>query len=810
MSRSPTTESQRSVASYPVTPTPGKLRIQIHNCYLNIPVKRPYIIITMGEQAFETSVSEYPQGRWHESFEFTVSFHAQLFNTIQMDLYDSYMLLPDKHVGRAEIRLRNLRGMPHTFTNYYEVWDKQLSTGASSRVGRVKTMASNVGAVQAMISYIYQEADGIAAAATTTPTTDHQQKNGSSSTSSDMATRENLRSIKNNTMKSNGASDDQLADEFRRHVKQQREAKAISFRKYEENNNDDKESNKPLLDDGLDFPDESETEDDADGSDLGLAQLRIHNSNLKSKKEQEQEGSKSKTSTITTSRNTAPASPTKQGSSSSSWFSLTRRATHKRSSSSSINSSASYSRLESHEPDPPPSKDNAELANTVNVLADDEGSLKPFPLLSAIGSWTTNKETNQVLRAILKLLAAFGQGFELSNIQILTGFSVLEKFYANLPRDRTWDVIEDLSEIELPAYFWKFSVASYGWKGLNFFGKGNGYFSDAMRDHSDALSIIEHLSIPKEDLLAYEFRMASAFRPSYYIALDRPTNSIVLCIRGTMSAFDAMTDLVCEYEQWKGGLVHKGMKSAATWFFRHVAPQLVAYCNEHSTNALYIVGHSLGAATASILTIMLVDFIDEFKGAHCDEFTLKCFGYAPACGLSLDISERYQDYIQSIVFANDVVSKLSYGSMMDVKELVLASAEAARNLGFSQLLWTDKTEGKEWEDAFTRIGEARRRCLESLENPRDPAPRDDTRIVIERTDPKRVSSEIIIRRSIILDHLPTNFDLAFRRAREALMLQDTASSHRPSSESGVLESTEQENPAEAEALKHTTTKHEGA
>ena len=136
-----------------------------------------------------------------------------------------------------------------------------------------------------------------------------------------------------------------------------------------------------------------------------------------------------------------------------------------------------------------------------------------------------------------------------------------------------------------------------------------------------------------------------------------------------------MTDLVCEYEPWRGGLVHKGMKviyimsnfiisvqeqtvsikrvfsrvnyyycsqSAATWFFRHVAPQLVAYCNEHSTNALYIVGHSLGAATAAILTIMLVDFIDEFRGSDCDEFTLKCFGYAPACGLSLDISEKYQ------------------------------------------------------------------------------------------------------------------------------------------------------------------------
>lgn len=91
-------------------------------------------------------------------------------------------------------------------------------------------------------------------------------------------------------------------------------------------------------------------------------------------------------------------------------------------------------------------------------------------------------------------------------------------------------------------------------------GKGNGIIKDAMRKHSDALSIIEFLTLPKEDLLAYEFHTGEVFRPSYFIALDRATNSIVLSIRGTMSAVDTLTDLACEYQQWRGGLVHSGMK----------------------------------------------------------------------------------------------------------------------------------------------------------------------------------------------------------------------------------------------------------
>ncbi|ORY99297.1 hypothetical protein BCR43DRAFT_489056 [Syncephalastrum racemosum] len=730
----------------------------------------------MGDQRYETSVSEYSQGKWHESFEFTVTFHAQLFDTIQMDLYDAYMLLPDRHVGRAEIRVRYLESMPETFTNYYEIWDKRLSSGASSNVGRTKTMATNVGAIQAKISYQYQH---MTTAATTT-------SDGGNTSNGDLGV-PHAPSPPHMAQPSRSApvTDEQLKREFLQHLKEQREKHSIVFHKYDEGEQD---SDK-LEHVGLDYPDESSSGSDDDNNDLGLR--RRPSARAATQKdvaiEHQQQQRQVRTEEIKENNTSAIA---KMSSTVSSWFGMTPTT-----STSTTNTATSSGAVAPQpQPQPQPSSSSASTVKSkpahepdtmpqgLDVLADDEDSLKTFPLLDTLGSWAVNKETNQVLRTIGKLLAAFGQGFELSNLQILTGFTMLEKFYMELPRDRTWDVVEDLSEIELAAHFWKFSVASYGWKGLNFIGKGNGYISDAMRDHSDTLSILEYLSIPKEDLLAYEFRPAQAFRPSYFIVRDRPTNSIVLVIRGTMSAFDTMTDLVCEYEQWRGGLVHRGMKSSAVWFFRHVAPKLVAYTNEHSTSALYIVGHSLGAAAASILTIMLLDFMDEFRKDKSAPFTLRCFGYAPACGLSLDLAEKYKDHIDSVVFADDVVSKLSYGSAMDLKHLIIASAEAAQTVGLSQLLWTGKPEGELWKAAFDRIAECRKRCLESLENPRlyvagriyqfwlDPAPHNETRIVIERTDAKRVSSEVIVRRSIVLDHLPTNFDVAFRRAREALMV----------------------------------------
>ncbi|KAL0088372.1 hypothetical protein F4703DRAFT_1904233 [Phycomyces blakesleeanus] len=619
--------------------------------------------IKPGNQIHQTSISDYPQGQWNEGFEFLVSYHAQLFDTIQLDLYDSYMLLPDRHVGRAEIRLRKLEGMPEEFTSYYEIWEKKLSKGASSLASQKKTTESNVGAIQVRISYVYQSQDPVTPSGKT----------------------------KNPSLHSKQLyNENELEEEFLRLIKAHRERPP---------DKEEEEMKRSTL--------VEKRPSDLEEQHMGSYRI-VEQDRAKSipKKEEEEEIPATTTTTTTTTGSVLGTV--------SAWLGFTQPVP---SQSKSTTSTSTQDTLT--EPEDPSNEEHTDLIDTMNTLTTEDDSLKTFPILDAIGSWTVNKETNQVLRAIGKLLAAFGQGFELSNIQILTGFTMLEKFYTQLPRDRTWDLVEDLSEIELASHFWDYSLASYGWKGVNLMGKGNGYISDAVRDHSDALTVMEYLKLPEECLLAYELRTGEAFRPSYFVAQDPSTDSLVLCIRGTMSAFDTMTDLVCEYEPWKGGFVHKGMKSAAAWLFRHVAPQLVTYANENSVSALHIVGHSLGAATAAILTIMLLDHIDEFpKDKEGNPFVIRCFGYAPACGLSIDLSERYKDYIQSIVFADDFVSKLSYGSMMDVKELIIGGAEAAQNLGIGQLLWTQEPEGEQWKKAFDQIEECRRRCLESMDNPR--------------------------------------------------------------------------------------------
>jgi hypothetical protein len=46
---------------------------------------------------------------------------------------------------------------------------------------------------------------------------------------------------------------------------------------------------------------------------------------------------------------------------------------------------------------------------------------------------------------------------------------------------------------------------------------------------------------------------------------------------------------------------------------------------------------------------MLSDYLNEFRKGKDRDFNIQCFGYAPACGLSLDLANRYKVFLESVV-----------------------------------------------------------------------------------------------------------------------------------------------------------------
>jgi hypothetical protein len=146
---------------------------------------------------------------------------------------------------------------------------------------------------------------------------------------------------------------------------------------------------------------------------------------------------------------------------------------------------------------------------------------------------------------------------------------------------------------------------------------------------------------------------------------------------------------------WKGGLVHSGMLAAAQWFFTNIIPQIFRYIHHHSDIQKFIItGHSLGGGTASILTMMVADHIDELRVlANNPSFSVHCFNYAPAAVTSPDLGKKYEEYIHSFICQDDVVGRLSYGTAMKLKELVLDSISAYNTLGWRTVRNGKKVEG---------------------------------------------------------------------------------------------------------------------
>ncbi|KAG0003034.1 hypothetical protein BGZ65_002111, partial [Modicella reniformis] len=387
------TRVSEEIKQRPWRPLPDKrLQINVKHIELNEVLQRPYVILTLGDQMFQTSISEHEHGDWNEGFEFRVTYHAQLFDSLQLDLYDRNILLRDRHVGRAEIKLSHLEGLPETFTSFYEIWDRTKSASTMSNIAGKKTLSSNIGAIQLRVHYRYQKPpqpeDDTPPVASIVPA--------------------------------------------------------------------------PRL--------SSEQEDNCEF----LAQL-----------------------------------------------------------SEAMLDEASDTRFQKYE-DTDIKDSNAQQRELKFATVDDDDTIVQYPILDMVGSWTIAPETQKVVKAVIRIGAAFGQGFELTHAQVLTGVVVLERFYRDITSERMDTGLATLEQVEHAGYFWRFSMACYGWAGINFVGKGNGIIKDFIRWRSDHACAIDFLHIPKDDLLAYEFHASKVFHPSYYVALDRATNSIVLAIRGTM------------------------------------------------------------------------------------------------------------------------------------------------------------------------------------------------------------------------------------------------------------------------------------
>jgi len=224
-----------------------------------------------------------------------------------------------------------------------------------------------------------------------------------------------------------------------------------------------------------------------------------------------------------------------------------------------------------------------------------------------------------------------------------------------------------LSEL---AHYSAYANAAYGWKGgLALSGKF--YLGDLQ-------TLIDKTGVKKNDVIDYDWT-AVTHRPAYYIVRDTERKNIVLCIRGTWSPKDVLTDLCAtaedflhnESKQDIGSFIlflknafhlrspvraHKGMLASARSVAKITRKVIANELASDPNYRLVIVGHSLGAGTAAVLGSI---WLDTFPG-------LVVYAYGCPCVGPADASPTADNAIISVIDVDDPFSTLSIGHIADL------------------------------------------------------------------------------------------------------------------------------------------------
>jgi pimeloyl-ACP methyl ester carboxylesterase len=166
---------------------------------------------------------------------------------------------------------------------------------------------------------------------------------------------------------------------------------------------------------------------------------------------------------------------------------------------------------------------------------------------------------------------------------------------------------------------------------------------------------LEIHTIPHE--LVYAEARSEPGQPAHFIAIKRdqsstsPTLEVLMGVRGTKTVADAITDILCDVEDYKGGKAHSFILASGKFLVEKHTKLLEELLTKSGKSKvkLTLIGHSLGAGVASIAGL-------EFKDNP--KFEVEVLGFGCPALLSKELAEK-ADCITTVINDSDMVPRMS-------------------------------------------------------------------------------------------------------------------------------------------------------
>ena len=186
---------------------------------------------------------------------------------------------------------------------------------------------------------------------------------------------------------------------------------------------------------------------------------------------------------------------------------------------------------------------------------------------------------------------------------------------------------------------------------------------------------------PRASILLSQLRPA-ILRPAYILVRDAHAKQLFFVVRGTHSVRDTVTSLTAHSKPHHlvdatGAVVlgraHAGFLSTARWLAKTIKDDLSNALLQNPGFELTIVGHSLGAGVAVVLTQALRELEggDKARNAFADA---KCLAFACPSALSKELSESCAPFVTTVVAGADIVPTVSFSKVSELQGQIVSAA----------------------------------------------------------------------------------------------------------------------------------------